>query len=148
MVYAKRLIIALILGILAGLACAFLSKPSLVASTILPAAMIPSTMCHIAMNRTLIGFIIGVSAWRMHWAVHGIVIGFIGSLAMAAPMVGEPGQAGGFILMLIGGIVWGFLIELLTTVVFKAPMRTMAPVAAAPPPQAPLPPPPAPPPAE
>jgi Na+/proline symporter len=141
MVYAKRLIIAVILGILAGLACAFLSKPSLMAS--LAPAMVPATMCHIALNRTLIGFIIGVSAWRMHWAIHGIVIGFIGSLAITAPMVGEPGQVGGFVIMMVAGMVWGFLIELITTVVFKAPMRTIEPVKAAPPPQSPPPPPPA-----
>ena len=143
MVYAKRLIIAVILGILAGLASTFLPKPSLMAATILPAAMVPSTMCHIALNSTLIGFIIGVSAWRIHWAIHGIVIGFIGSLAIAAPMVGEPGQMGGFVIMIVAGMVWGFLIELITTVVFKAPMRAIAPMAATPPPQSPPPPPPA-----
>jgi hypothetical protein len=141
MVYAKRLIIAIILGILAGLACAYLSKPSLMAT--MPAAMVPATMCHIAMNRTLIGFIIGVSAWRMHWAIHGIVIGFIGSLAIAAPLVGEPGGVRGFVMLMVAGIVWGFLIELITAVVFKAPMRTIAPMTATPPPQSPPPPPPA-----
>jgi uncharacterized membrane protein len=91
------------------------------------------------MNRTFIGFMIGISCWRMHWALHGIIIGLLGSLPIAAPLVGKSSTVMGFVLIMIAGIVWGFLIELLTTVVFKAPMRTIeaakpAPAPAAPPP--------------
>jgi|GEM_PF-263868 len=122
MVYTKRLVISVILGMIAGLACAYLSKPSLTAS--MAAAMVPSVMCSIALNRTFIGFMIGISAWRMHWVLHGIAIGFFGSLPIAAPWIGQSGLAG-FFIMMVAGMVWGFLIELLTTIVFKAPMRTI-----------------------
>ena len=141
MVYTKRLIIATILGMLAGLACAYVSKASLMAQ--LPPEMVPGVMCNTALNRTFIGFMIGISCWRMHWVLHGIIIGFLGTLAIAAPLIGQPGNEMGFIMMVVGGIFWGFLIELFTTVIFKAPMKCMVKEAPAPPP--PPPPEPAPP---
>jgi len=119
MVYTKRLVISVILGMLAGLACAYLSKPQLMAH--FPVIMVSPMMCATALNRTIIGLLIGVSAWRMPWMIHGIVIGFLGSLPLAAPA----GQA--FFLIAGAGIVWGFLIELLLNLVFKAPMRVMTP---------------------
>ena len=134
MVYTKRLIISVILGMIAGLVCALLSKPSLMAQ--LPAEMVPGVMCNTALNRTFIGFMIGISCWRMHWTLHGIIIGFLGSLPISAPLIAQPDGVIVFVMMTVGGAVWGFLIELFTTVVFKAPMRTIeaAPVPAPAPP--------------
>ena len=136
MVYTKRLILSIILGMIAGLACAYVSKDQLLAK--FPAEMVSPMMCGTALNRTIIGLLIGVSAWRMHWALHGIIMGFLGSLPLAAP-------AGNAIFIIAGaGIVWGFLIELIVTVIFRAPMRTIEPAPA--PAPAPIPPPPEPPP--
>lgn len=134
MVYAKRLIIAVILGMIFGLVCAYASKSSL------PVEDRSMIMCMIALNRTFIGFMIGISCWRMHWVLHGIIIGLLGTLPIAASMFGDPAKVTGAILFLVAGIVWGFLIELLTTVVFRAPMRAIPKEApAAPPPAEPAP---------
>lgn len=79
----------------------------------------------IILSRTLIGFAIGISNLKFsHWAWHGVVIGFIFSLPMGfgaitvKNFVFTPGIM--FASTLIFGVIYGFLIELFTTVVFKA----------------------------
>jgi hypothetical protein len=119
MVYTKRLIWAIILGMVFGLICVFAGMKYMPAEN--RAAIMASTF----LNRAIIGLLIGVSAWKMHWALHGIILGFVGSLPIAVfPHT--------FIVLSLAGIVWGFLIELLLNLVFKAPMKVMAPVVAAP----------------
>lgn len=64
----------------------------------------------------VLGFAIGISGLRLHWALHGILLGLI---------IGLPGfpliySEGGFLAYSFMGIVWDFIIELLTYVVFKA----------------------------
>ena len=112
MVYAKRLIICIILGFITGILCYQGGKYAGVQFT-------TGMMWGTIFNRTVIGFIIGVSAWRVHWAIHGIVIGLIGTLPMA---FGGPEGGSVFILLLFGAL-WGFLIELFATPIFKAPMK-------------------------
>jgi len=83
----------------------------------------------IVLSRTLIGFAIGISRFPMkHWSFHGIVMGFIFSLpfAFSAGMApeSETGMSGQmlFLSSLVMGIIYGFLIELITTVLFRAKM--------------------------
>ena len=119
MISAERLIIALAGGIVAGLICAFFSiknvKPE------------QKTMVFwsVLLNRIFIGFVIGISAWQINWVLHGILLGVIGSLPMSVPLIFTP-KAGAKIMLLytMGGAVWGFLIELFTTVVFNAPIAS------------------------
>jgi len=73
----------------------------------------------ILFHRLLLGFVIGISSLRIHWALHGIVIGLIVGLP-AYPLIYFEGRLISYSLM---GIVWGFVIELLTSVVFKAGTR-------------------------
>lgn len=110
MVYAKRFWIAIILGIICGLICAVAGK------TKMGDEMTTAMMWSVIFDRALIGFIIGISILRLGWFLHGILIGFLGSLPIA---INED-----FLLIVIFGILWGFLIELFTTVIFKAPMKT------------------------
>ncbi|MGB6120802.1 MAG: hypothetical protein WBG80_02745 [Bacteroidota bacterium] len=63
------------------------------------------------------GFTIGISALRMSWWLHGVVIGFIGSIPMAFPVMDRPEIAVGTFVM---GMIYGLLTELITTIVFKA----------------------------
>ena len=100
MVYTKRLIIAIILGMIAGLVCAYTGKGQLPAD--LTPDEVSKIMCATALNRTMIGLMIGISCWKMHWALHGIIIGFLGSLPLSAPYA--------FLILSVAGIVWGFLI--------------------------------------
>ena len=79
------------------------------------------------LNRGFIGFAIGISSWRLGWALHGILVGLIGSLPLSITALLSPeGSAFGFIVLTLAGAVWGFLLELLVTIVFKAPMKTAA----------------------
>lgn len=113
MLNKKRLVIATIFGVLAGIVCCLLASSSgpqpwyFVLSTIL--------------GRTLIGFAIGISILKMQWWLHGIVMGFVFSIPMALQGFYVPGQEM-FIFLgtIVMGIIYGFFIELFTTVVFKA----------------------------
>jgi hypothetical protein len=76
-----------------------------------------STKWTIVFGRGLTGFAIGISALRMSWWLHGIVLGLIGSIPMAIPVMERPEIAVGTFVM---GAIYGFLTELITTIVFKA----------------------------
>jgi hypothetical protein len=118
MVYGKRLIIALIFGLITGLICGFLSLSNT------PAELKTMIFSSALLNRILIGFIIGISCWKLGWVLHGLVIGFIVSLFASISVYFSP-QGGLWIavMFIIAGLVWGFIIELFTTVIFKAPMK-------------------------
>ena len=116
--YAKRLWIALIGGIFAGLICGgsgYSSTPEEIRTMAFVSAVL---------NRAFIGFAIGISCWQIGWIRHGILLGFIGSLPLSVPLIFTD-QAGLwiFVMYTVAGIVWGFLIELFATVIFKAPMK-------------------------
>ena len=65
----------------------------------------------------LLGFTIGISSLRWHWIVHGLVLGgFFGVILGFVSL----GQGTEFIWPLIFGLVYGFVIELVATVVLKA----------------------------
>lgn len=112
MVYFKRLAGTTALGIVAGLLCwqggqsvGIVYTTGMVAGTIL--------------NRAFIGFVIGISALPIHHLAHGVLIGVLGSLPMA---VLSPNVQGAVMLTLYGAL-WGLLIEVIATKVFKAPMK-------------------------
>jgi len=112
----KRVIIATTLGFLTGLVCYWGMKSS--GRVELTTAMMIGTI----LNRALIGFIIGISAWRIHYLLHGVIIGLIATLPMGVyPLV--EGQIVGFVMFMVAGAVYGLIIELLTTKLFKAPIR-------------------------
>lgn len=113
MLNRKRLFIATLFGVIFGFVCWGLSSSGG------PTAWYISLS--IIISRTLIGFTIGISILKIKWWLHGIVIGAIFSLPMALNGFFVPGKEM-FIFLgsLIMGIIYGFLIELFTTVVFKA----------------------------
>ena len=84
--------------------------------------MTPGIIWATIFNRVFIGFAIGVSAWRMNFLLHGIVMGLFFSLPMSLGAL-DGGGFNSFIMIEIAGAIWGFLIELLATKVFKAPMK-------------------------
>lgn len=113
MLTTKRVLIATICGFIFGLICMFLANSN-------PNATEPMTSIAkwlIIISRTMLGFTIGISAIRLNWWLHGIVLGAITSIPMAVPILDRMGIAIGSIVM---GIVYGFLTELITTVLFKA----------------------------
>ena len=68
----------------------------------------------------LLGFCIGISSLRWPWAVHGLVLGGLFGVIMGLVAVAQGSQ---FIWPLIFGLAYGFLIELIATVAFKAGIR-------------------------
>lgn len=115
----KRLVIATLLGIVFGFVCYFLASGGQNEIPILLAV-------NIILGRTLIGVAIGISRFPMkHWSLHGITMGLIFGLpaafgAMLGPETPEFNHTMLFILTIVMGMIYGFLIELITSVLFKA----------------------------
>ena len=70
----------------------------------------------------ILGFIIGISSFKLNYVVHGIIMGAIvylpGALLMAALL------RGGFVRYWVSGMVYGALIEIISHLIIreKAPM--------------------------
>jgi hypothetical protein len=116
---AKRLTIATLSGILSGLVCYGLASSS-------PGVVPGPVVWQIITSRALTGFGIGISRVRMgHWAIHGLVLGLLFSLPLAfsglmAPDSPEFSKTSMFIWTVVLGMIYGFLIELITSVLLKA----------------------------
>ncbi len=114
----KRLIIATLLGVVFGFVCYGMASSN---------GSIPVMLAaNIILGRTLIGFGIGISRFSLkHWAIHGLVMGFVFSLpaafgAMLAPENPDFSHTMMFISTIVMGMIYGLLIELITTVLLKA----------------------------
>jgi hypothetical protein len=110
----KRVIIATVLGIIAGILCYAGGTMSGVNFT---TGMTLGTI----LNRAVIGFLIGVSAWKIGWVLHGILMGAIGGSPLWLAAIDS--GINSLLILLVFSVVWGFLIELVTTKVLKAPQR-------------------------
>jgi len=116
---AKRLVIATLFGVVFGFVCLGLASSG-AGRLAWPVAV------QIVTSRTLIGFAIGLSAFSFgHWSIHGLVLGMIFSIPLAfsglmAPESAEYSKAAMFTWTIILGMIYGLLIEVFTSVVFKA----------------------------
>jgi hypothetical protein len=113
---ALRIIAATILGAVAGIACWQLGKSS--GKVTFDTAMILGTIA----NRTLLGFVIGISGLkRLNYLLHGVIIGLIATIPMSVyPLAG--GDLASFVWLELAGAVYGLVIELVVTKLLKAPM--------------------------
>jgi len=111
MLTTKRVLIATICGFIFGLVCMYLASSG-------PNPVDNTTKLIILFSRGLMGFTIGISAIKLNWWLHGIIIGLIVSIPMALSVVDQPGIMFGTFLM---GVIYGFLTELITTKLFKEP---------------------------
>ena len=109
----KRVFISTVCGFIFGIICMLLasSNPNATESV--------TTMLKwsIIISRTLLGFMIGISAFRLKWWLHGLILGGIASIPMAIPVLDRMDIAIGSIVM---GLIYGFLTEFITSVLFKA----------------------------
>ena len=106
----KRLWIATIVGFLTGLLCVWgASQRGSWGTWMLVSAVA---------NRTLIGFAIGMSRFKMHWAVHGALMGAIFGLPLS--LAALQSDFASFLAFELASIVYGFVVELVTAVIFKA----------------------------
>ena len=116
---AKRVVIATLSGVLFGFVCLGLASSS--------AGGLPWPVAlQIVASRTLIGLAIGISGVGLgHWSVHGLVMGalfsfplaFSGLMALDSP---EFSKTGMFVWTIILGMVYGLLIEVITSLLFRA----------------------------
>ena len=126
----KRVTIATLSGILFGFVCYGLASSS-------PGELPVPIVWQLITSRALIGFGIGISRVRMgHWSIHGLVMGLLFSLPLAfsglmAPDSPEFSKSMMFIMTVALGMIYGFLIELITTVLLKAKMDVSSPAVAA-----------------
>ena len=116
MINIKRIIIVTIFGFIAGLFCYF-------GAISLNLEVDALRFIFIIVNRMLIGFVIGISALKIKWPLHGIIIGEIVGLPFVLYdiMIGESATV--VIGVLIASALFGLMIEFFTSVVFKAPME-------------------------
>ena len=109
----KRIIICTIGGLVAGIICS--------AGGILSGNIAEFTFFSIAgtfVNRLMLGFFIGISRLKINYLLHGILIGFLVSFINSVSFL-EDGLSG-FFFFTIAGMIYGALIELFATKVFKA----------------------------
>jgi len=104
-------VVGLVLGVLLGL---------LAARTVAQGMPI-SGLAAMVLSLVVAGFALGISALRWCWWLHGLLLGAIALLPLSLAGV----WAGlkwwpGFVFLLGGGLIGGFLIELVTSVIFGA----------------------------
>jgi len=122
MVSAKRIIVATLSGLVFGFVCYGLASSG-------DYEIAWPIAAQIIASRTLMGFAIGISCWRMgHWAINGLVMGLLFSLPMAfsgllAPENPDFTPTMMFVSTVGIGAVYGLLIELITSVLFKARVK-------------------------
>ena len=105
----RRVVMTTVLGVIAGLVCYLLSKNNFEYTKV--------TMWTTILNRTLLGFAIGISGLKWNYVIHGIIVGAIMSLPLAIPALFNSTM--GFILLLVAGAVYGLIIEIITSGLFK-----------------------------
>jgi len=116
MIYEKRVVSSTIWGVIFGFVCWGLLR----ISGTLPAVAAVSVILYMS----LLGFIIGISAWKLPWWLHGGLLGLFFSLPSGFAYVwAGAGWGAGFAMMVVAGVVFGVLIEFITSVLFGAKMR-------------------------
>ena len=121
---AKRVVVATLAGVLFGFVCMGLASSA-------PGELPRPVIYQIIASRTLIGFAIGISTLSLgHWAIHGLVMGLIFSLPLAfsglmAPESEQYTKTCMFAWTIVLGMIYGLLIELITSCLFKARMRPL-----------------------
>lgn len=116
--YQKRLMVCLVGGLIAGAVC-------LVGGHMLFGfqEVRPTEIAGTFGNRLLLGFVIALSGWRIHYLLHGAILGLILSLSVAVGFL--PDRAPEFVAYTGAGITYGLFIEWLSTKAFAAPMRNV-----------------------
>jgi hypothetical protein len=113
----KRVILATLSGFVCGLICNALASSG-------GYEMPWPITAQIISSRILIGLAIGVSSLKMPWVIHGLLMGTLFSFPMAFSglMAAVPGfsPSAMFMSTVLMGTIYGFLIELVTSVIFKA----------------------------
>jgi hypothetical protein len=114
----KRIQVCLLGGVISAVIC-FIGRQIFFGS---PEVLWESIAATVA-NRILLGFVIGISGWRINYLLHGAILGLILSLTVSVGFLST--NLLGFFLFTGAGILYGIFIEWLSTDVFKKPMEKM-----------------------
>lgn len=107
----SRLVTTTLLGVVFGIICMLLSKYTA------EVAYWPMGVSFL-LHHTVMGLVIGVSPLKMNWATHGAFWGGVFGLFLAISRIGTTQDAW---MVFVAVVIWGFLIETLTTKAFKRP---------------------------
>lgn len=112
--HAKRFFIATLLGALAGAFCAYGTKMSSDAGELTFVAT-SGIIASVFYNRLLLGMFVGLfGACRLHPALRGALVGAVVSLGLGiTPLL--DGQPQGAAVLVGAGVVYGVIIDLITT---------------------------------
>ena len=118
MTKTRRILIATLFGVVFGFVCYALASSG-------PEALAWPVALQIILSRTVMGFAIGISSIKLQWVLHGILMGVIFSLPLAFSGLMAPESPGFnpswmFLATIVMGIIYGILIELITSVLFRA----------------------------
>ena len=111
----KRIVVAIFFGLVAGAMCA---SGAFMAGILTFSAV---NLLWVLLNRAVMGFAIGNSGLKLHWAWNGIVMGLVSGSIFSYFLFMNMGM--GLIPpvnFLVNGL-FGLMIEFFTTVVFKQP---------------------------
>ena len=111
----KRLLICTVGGIVAGIIC---SAGGLLSGNIAEFSFFAIAGAFV--NRVMLGFFIGISRLKINYLLHGILLGFLVSFINSVSFLEN--NLTGFLFFTTAGIIYGLLIELFATKVFKASM--------------------------
>jgi hypothetical protein len=114
--YGKRMKVCLLGGVISACIC-LTGRQIIFGFPDITWANIAATVA----NRLLLGFTIGLSCWKLNHFLHGAVLGLILSASVSIGFI--PDDVLAFFLYTSAGILYGIMIEWLSTDVFKAPMR-------------------------
>jgi hypothetical protein len=111
----KRILIATLFGLFAGGLCA----TAVFAGGFLKFTAV--NLVWILLNRAVMGFAIGTSGLKLHWAWNGIVMGLVVGSVFSYYLFMNLGVGMLPPVNALGNGVFGLMIEFFTTVVFKQP---------------------------
>jgi hypothetical protein len=109
----NRILVATLCGFIAGIICYVLGV------ILIPIKHDLLILVWIVVNRTLLGFVIGISILRVHWVLNGLIVGMTIGLVLPlnAIMLGK--ELPIIISVYVMSIIYGILIEFFTSVIFK-----------------------------
>ena len=108
---SSRLVTTTLLGVVFGIIYMLLSKYTA------EVAYWPMGVSFL-LHHTVMGLVIGASLLKMNWATHGVFWGGVFGLFLALSRIGTTQEPW---VVFVAVVIWGLLIETLTTKAFKRP---------------------------
>jgi hypothetical protein len=116
----KRIVVAIFFGLVAGAMCA---SGAFMAGILTFSAV---NLIWVLLNRGVMGFAIGISGMKLHWAWNGIVMGLAVGSIFSYSLFMHLGPSPIPVMNFFVNGLFGLMIEFFTTKVFKQPSPAFA----------------------